>query len=151
MGEQFTLMQCYSRLNVKVINHFRWTINIWLAGSSHLSYHLYSPSRHQLFCCFPSAFPLLLSVGKLAPQFKHSIIIACKCFAEAAICSWIMWDTIPLGTLFGLPCVLINDFTVGRLLASAFSIPLSYGQRATVKELRMLVRLLFRASLRTGE
>ena len=41
-----------------------------------------------------------------------------------------MWDTIPLGTSYGLPCVLIYVFTDGRLPATAFGIPLSYGRRA---------------------
>lgn len=38
-------------------------VNIWLAGSSHLSYHLYSPSRHQIFnslAVYQIHLPLLL-------------------------------------------------------------------------------------------
>ena len=41
-----------------------------------------------------------------------------------------MSGTTRLGTLFGLPSVLIYVFTDGRLPATAFGIPLSYGRRA---------------------
>ena len=41
-----------------------------------------------------------------------------------------MSGTTRLGTLFGLPSVLIYVFTDGRLPATAFGIPFSYGRRA---------------------
>ena len=37
--------------------------------------------------------------------------------------------TSQLGTFYGLPCVLISVFTDGRLPATAFGIPISYGRR----------------------
>ena len=43
-----------------------------------------------------------------------------------------MSGTTRLGTLFGLPSVLIYVFTDGRLPATAFGIPFSYGRRANV-------------------
>ena len=78
MGEQFTLMQCYSRLNVKVINHFRWTAN-FMSGVNGVSPMLRQRLATLNPLLFPrprsaeSAFPMALFIVGRAPTrcFSH--------------------------------------------------------------------------------
>jgi len=53
---------------------------IWLAGSSHLSYHLYSPSRHQIFTAiFSLSSPVAVSV--------HGHCLYSFLFCSIGVCS----------------------------------------------------------------